>query len=328
MDAVSMGYETIAHGHGSVAIGNRVRCGPSDYTMAIGACSASDTLVNNVENSLMVSFTGAAPTLFVGGANHRVGMGTSSPAAMLDVRGTMNVGEDDTGYDVNFYGAEPGSRMFWDESKMAFRAGRASGTQWDIIGQYSFAAGYNAKATGQYDCALGNGASADGGYSVAVGWACDANGYISAAFGQNSSTFGSTATALGERAHGNGDHSMALGKDVTASADSCIVLGSGQGTSNNLTNSTPNSLIVGFNTTTPTMFVGGTDHLVGVGTTTPSSKLDVDGDTGYEQLRLRDTYTPTGSADANGSTGDVAWDDNYVYVKTSGGWRRAALGSW
>lgn len=37
-------------------------------------------------------------------------------------------------------------------------------------------------------------------------------------------------------------------------------------------------------------------------------------------------YTPTSSADGTGSTGDVAYDDNYIYVKTSGnGWCRAAI---
>lgn len=50
--------------------------------------------------------------------------------------------------------------------------------------------------------------------------------------------------------------------------------------------------------------------------------LEVDG-------RLNVTpRTPTGSADATGTTGDIAADDNYVYVKTSTGWKRAALAAW
>ncbi len=40
------------------------------------------------------------------------------------------------------------------------------------------------------------------------------------------------------------------------------------------------------------------------------------------------TYTPTSSADANGNVGDIAWDDGYVYVKTSAGWKRSALSNW
>ena len=38
--------------------------------------------------------------------------------------------------------------------------------------------------------------------------------------------------------------------------------------------------------------------------------------------------TPTGSADAQGQVGDITSDDSYVYVKTSTGWKRAALAAW
>ena len=67
---------------------------------------------------------------------------------------------------------------------------------------------------------------------------------------------------------------------------------------------------------------------VGIGTTTPTAKLDVNGSTGYNQLRLRTAYTPTGTSDANGNVGDITRDDNYVYVKTSAGWKRASLTTW
>jgi len=45
-----------------------------------------------------------------------VGIGTATPAALLDVRGTVQVGEDDTGYDVKFFGASAGAFMLYDES--------------------------------------------------------------------------------------------------------------------------------------------------------------------------------------------------------------------
>lgn len=38
--------------------------------------------------------------------------------------------------------------------------------------------------------------------------------------------------------------------------------------------------------------------------------------------------TPTGSADTQGQLGDILSDDNYLYVKTSTGWKRAALAAW
>jgi hypothetical protein len=63
----------------------------------------------------------------------------------------------------------------------------------------------------------------------------------------------------------------------------------------------------------------------GIGIKTPTAKLDVNGSTGYNQLRLRLSFTPSNSGDSRGSTGDIAWDNNYIYVKTSSGWKRAAL---
>lgn len=35
--------------------------------------------------------------------------------------------------------------------------------------------------------------------------------------------------------------------------------------------------------------------------------------------------TPTGLNDAMGVAGSLSWDDDYFYVKTSGGWARVAL---
>jgi hypothetical protein len=67
---------------------------------------------------------------------------------------------------------------------------------------------------------------------------------------------------------------------------------------------------------------------VGIGTSTPTSKLDISGTNGYEQLRLRTSYTPTGSTDSNGNIGDVAWDDNYFYWKTSTQWLRISGQTW
>lgn len=64
---------------------------------------------------------------------------------------------------------------------------------------------------------------------------------------------------------------------------------------------------------------------VGIGTTSPTASLEVKGITGYDQFRLTTSYTPSATGDSNGSTGDLAWDDNYIYVKTAAGWKRSAL---
>ncbi|MBN1782243.1 hypothetical protein JW948_14010 [bacterium] len=69
----------------------------------------------------------------------------------------------------------------------------------------------------------------------------------------------------------------------------------------------------------------GTDGRVGANTVSPTATLDLNGPAGYDQLRLRTSYTPKGTADTNGHTGDIAWDDSYIYVKTTAGWKRSAL---
>jgi len=63
---------------------------------------------------------------------------------------------------------------------------------------------------------------------------------------------------------------------------------------------------------------------LGIGTNSPSSKLDIDDD----RVRLRQTHTPATAADT-GTQGDIAWDADYLYVCTATNtWKRAALTSW
>lgn len=63
---------------------------------------------------------------------------------------------------------------------------------------------------------------------------------------------------------------------------------------------------------------------LGIGTNSPSSKLDVDDD----RIRMRQDHTPLSATDT-GSKGDIAWDADYLYVCTeTNSWKRAALTSW
>jgi len=206
-----------------------------------------------------------------------VGIGTTSPGAKLDVQGTVRVGQDtgSDGYDVNFYGTRggfTGSRMFWDASKSAFRAGRDGDvTYWNDgnVGEYSFAVGYKTKASASYAVAMGDTNTADG---VA-------------------------STALGSDTTVTGDYSLAVGQYVTAGpAAHTIVLGQGAGSgADQLVNNTASSLMVGFNSDIPTLFVGpsagtGTTGNVGIGTTSPSEKLHV-----FGNILATGTITPGSS---------------------------------
>ena len=63
---------------------------------------------------------------------------------------------------------------------------------------------------------------------------------------------------------------------------------------------------------------------IGIGVQSPTSRLDINATNGYSQLRLETSYTPTSTSDSHGNVGDVAWDANYIYIKTSAGWKRTA----
>jgi hypothetical protein len=63
----------------------------------------------------------------------------------------------------------------------------------------------------------------------------------------------------------------------------------------------------------------------GIGTTANTAALTIHGAAGYDQLCLQTSYTPSGTADINGHQGDIAWDDNFIYIKTSAGWKRSTL---
>jgi hypothetical protein len=63
---------------------------------------------------------------------------------------------------------------------------------------------------------------------------------------------------------------------------------------------------------------------VGIGTTGPTTLLDVNADT----VRVRTARTPA-SATATGATGEICWDANYVYVCTATNtWKRSAISTW
>ena len=67
-------------------------------------------------------------TIYVNTSADTVGIGTTTPGSKLDVQGTMQVGVDDTGHDVKFFGATAGAYLEWDESadELEIRGGAAT----------------------------------------------------------------------------------------------------------------------------------------------------------------------------------------------------------
>lgn len=146
-------------------------------------------------------------------ANGDIGVGTVDPLTGFHVdntngavfSGTFGLG------DIPTEGA--GTRMMWYPKKAAFRSGYVSSTQWNdgLIGNYSFASGYNTRATQPY--------------SVAFGFNTQATGEGAFAVGNASISSGDYSFSAGHNPQATGDHSIALGRGALAFAESSIAIG-------------------------------------------------------------------------------------------------------
>jgi len=68
---------------------------------------------------------------------------------------------------------------------------------------------------------------------------------------------------------------------------------------------------------------------LGIGTKTPSEKLQVDGNVLADQFKLTALNTAPSSAIDTGTTGEIRYDANYMYVCTATNtWKRSALTTW
>jgi autotransporter adhesin len=115
----------------------------------------------------------------------------------------------------------------WHPRKAAFRVGFVTGTQWDeaSIGNYSFASGYNSRATGAYSAAFGFTSTASGEGSFAVGNSAIASGFYAFAAGHNPVASGGHSIALGRGAISSSTSSIAIGYHPTADAPYALSLG-------------------------------------------------------------------------------------------------------
>lgn len=106
-------------------------------------------------------------------------------------------------------------RFFYDKSKGAFRAGRATSTQWDDGNR------------GDYSTAFGTSCTASGNQSFASGSSCTASGASSSAFGTSCLASESGAFATGSNVDANGRFMFATGINYKESQWYCIAVGYG-----------------------------------------------------------------------------------------------------
>ena len=196
----------------------------------------------------------------------KIGIGTTAPDMKLTIDndgGILAKGEYNNGELLTETGA--GTKLIWYPRKAAFRAGRVSDSEWNEaeLGPNSVAFGYNSKAIG------------DGSFSMGLN--SYTAGLNSVAMGANVISMGDYSLAMGLHAQSSNDNSVAIGQNVWSIGDNSIVLGKGVGPNSRLINNIDNSLMVGFDTEDPTLFVGGPDKRVGILTENPSTEFEVNG---------------------------------------------------
>jgi len=149
-------------------------------------------------------------------------------------------------------------------------------------GLRTFVGGTNSSALGDYSFAFGDYARAEGLSSIALGRGSLASGMYSVAIGRESLVNSNGAFSVGYMNIANADFSFIFGKYLKSNASDAIIIG--VGTPDYLINGESNSLMVGFNSNIPTLFVGqsrgiGTTGKIGIGNiTSPTAKLHIRAD--------------------------------------------------
>ncbi|MFO7614611.1 MAG: tail fiber domain-containing protein [Bacteroidales bacterium] len=288
--SVAMGSETEATGQYSTAMGFKAIAN-GNYSFAVNLNGDPGPVVP--ENTFQIS--GAINTIISEG---NVGIGTATPGAKLHVDDGifLTTGTFNSGPELPVSVAQ--TRMFFYPRKAAFRAGAATGAQWNDVnvGNYSTAMGYNSEASGAYSTAMGGSVKAQGDYSAAFGAASEATGNRSTAMGNTSKAIGLFSTAIGDRTIATGQASTAFGCQSRALGNYSFAI--------HLSNS------IGPEVPANTFQISGATNTVisegnmGIGTNAPTQKLDVNG-----QVRMRGGSPGTGKVLVSDADGVASWTD-------------------
>ncbi|MBL7700665.1 MAG: hypothetical protein JNM14_00325 [Ferruginibacter sp.] len=283
-----------------------------------------------------------------------VGIGVPTPAVALDVNGSATIGTGNTNTGTKTIASGNANNLSGNYSIVTGESNTVSSIRSMVSGVTNNVSGENNIVSGVLNQVV-----SPYGHSIVVGYQDTLNGSASAIFGFKNNVTGFTGFAAGDRNTVFAQNGTAFGYQNATSGTSAFVTGlldtaagnnsAAFGLSNKAasfnefalgmygTNYTPVSTSVydaadrifnvgnGISSVLRadafTILKGGN---VGIGTANPTALLDINGNT----IRVRTAKTPASSADA-GNTGDIAWDNDYIYIcVATNTWKRVAISTW
>ncbi|MGB3946742.1 MAG: hypothetical protein WBM13_02050, partial [Bacteroidia bacterium] len=226
--------------------------------------------------------------------------------------GTWASGLNSMAFGYNAHSYSPYAMAFGNAASASGTNSTAIGVSAQAYSDSSMALGYNTAASGKYSIAIGSNVTTAGTRSFALGSNnTQAVGAESIAMGNNNYTASANSIAIGNSASAVGSSSLVIGNNASTNASNAFCLGTGASSGSQLTNATSNSLMVGFNSNLPTLFVGpssgtGTIGNVGIGTSSPAARLEVSGNSG-STIKIVDGNQAAGKVLTSDANGQGSW---------------------
>ena len=287
-DAVALGYNADANGNESIAIGKNAVSNFQNIAVGLGAQSSANnaialgnTTTATSQNSIAIGTNAGTQQ------NESIAVGADS-----DATGYRSIA---VGYNAQATNTE--TSAFGNGATASAASSIALGTGTNARGNSSVAIGVNAAARNQSSIAFGVGAESNGDNSIAIGASATiATGRRNAiAIGNTASVNNNSATAIGQNSSATGERSMALGNGARASGLNATAIGYNSNATQD------NTLILGSNAN------------VGIGTNTPSARLQVDG-----TLRYVDGNQGAAKVLTSDANGNASWQNSTSIEKAYG----------
>jgi len=246
----------------------------------------------------------------------RLGLGTSSPAAALDVVGQIN---STTGYASNKFGVNNSAIPVTTSTAESFARFKTTGSDF-YIGTESSTGGAFFPGSTAYSAVLYNASSTPLHFYTAA---------VVRATIDSSGNVGIGTTSPSAKLHVATAGNNYIVSHNTTGSTSALLLGAESGSTALYSWTT-----VGGSTGVPLKFVTGASEamrldtsgrlLVGTSSQSGGSLLQVNDD----RIRIASSKTPASASDT-GTAGEICWDADYIYVCTATDtWKRTAISTW